>query len=270
MDRVLGHRRPNDGRSVPRLLLPAPVPSGPGGTGTVGGRVVGTDGVPVAQASVRRADTGDAVATTGADGRFSVSVPAGEARAFRVDSDGRGDAAGAAPAGDAPASLTVGAGDSLVAFSDPLAPDGVTHRTRDGGSVTVPPGGLVRADGSPMLGEVLLTVARVVVSNGAGADDASSAPAVSVGATRYELTADGAEVRLVDGTAAVFEIPLRVGTRRDGTALAPGNAVPLWSLDPDTGRWKASDPETVVAAPASLMAHGAGGDDPRPHVMSTG
>ena len=258
-----------DGKS-PRMLLPLPAPDepdGPAGPGTVAGRVTTPDGAPVADAPVVLAGTGAPVATTDADGRFSLAVAAGQERVLRVDSDRHGNRVAVvrvpATGGTVPLELTVVPRDVPVAFAAPFSLDGGSHRTRDGGSVSVPPGGFVTADGSPVLGDVTLVVAEVDVSNpaelaafpgefaGTAEGEGVPGPIVSLGTVEYEFRADGQEVDLAPGVEAAIEIPIYVDAYQDGTAVGLGDSIPLWSLDEGTGLWTQEGEGTVVASARS-------------------
>jgi len=61
----------------------------------------------------------------------------------------------------------------------------------------------------------------------------------------------GQRLNLAPGKTAVIELPLYARSQPDGSPIRPGDAIPLWSLDPATGVWQHEGDGTVVAAAAS-------------------
>ncbi len=82
---------------------------------------------------------------------------------------------------------------------------------------------------------------------------ANPTPIISYGTVEYQFTrnSDGAVLQLANGQTADIQIPIYVTTHQDGTAIAVGDTIPLWSLDEKTGIWMQEGSGTVVASTAS-------------------
>ena len=61
----------------------------------------------------------------------------------------------------------------------------------------------------------------------------------------------GQKLNLAAGKSAEIELPLFVNRHQDGSAIAAGETIPLWSLDPATGLWRQEGSGTVVASAAT-------------------
>lgn len=169
---------------------------------TISGEVLGADGRPAAGAVVRAASPDHAAeATTGADGRFTLSVPAGGYHLLAA----RGDEAAALPG---PTALAPGGAASGLALR--LAPAAALE------------GAVVGGDGAPVPG-----AAVAIRRHGAGAVQARAATEAD-GRFRLAGLAPGAWDVLI---AAPGRSPARV----EGVTLAPGQRFPLGVALPGLG-----------------------------------
>ena len=133
----------------------------------------------------------------------------------------------------------------------------------DGASVSIPAGSFVDENGSPVTGNIDLTITPVDISRSAtlaafpgefsgileGATEDS--PIVSFGAVEYEFSQSGQPVQLVTGQTADILIPIYIATYQDGSLIALGDTIPLWSLNEGSGLWEQEGNGTVVASAAS-------------------
>ena len=133
----------------------------------------------------------------------------------------------------------------------------------DGASVSIPAGSFVDENGSPVTGNIDLTITPVDISRSAtlaafpgefsgvleGATEDS--PIISFGAVEYEFSQSGQPVQLVTGQTADILIPIYIATYQDGSPIALGDTIPLWSLNEGSGLWEQEGNGTVVASAAS-------------------
>ncbi len=130
----------------------------------------------------------------------------------------------------------------------------------NGASVSFTTADFVDADGNPVVGDIQLTITPVDVSQpatlaefpgeftGVLEGSATETPIISLGTVEFEFTANGQPINLADGATADILIPIYNFTYQDGTNIAVGNTIPLWSLDEDTGIWEQEGTGTVVAS----------------------
>jgi PKD repeat protein len=205
---------------------------------------------------------GSATAQTGADGRATLAVPTGPAQTLRFGKAGYADqfktmqlAAGAA---GTQLEVRLQARDTALVLADAAA--GGTLAGRDGATLVIPPDALVDAAGQPVTGAVQVSVAPVDV----GADPrafpgqfqglraaGTRGLIESYGTVEFVLTKSGAPVQVAPGRQVTIEIPIYTALHRDGSAVAAGQTIPLWSLDERTGAWVQEGQGTVVASSAS-------------------
>ena len=130
----------------------------------------------------------------------------------------------------------------------------------DGAAVSFTTSDFVDADGNPVVGDIQLTITPVDVSQPAtlaafpgeftgileGSGD--STPIISLGTVEYEFTANGQPINLAPGATADVLIPIYNFTYQDGSNIAVGDTIPLWSLNEDTGVWDQEGTGTVIAS----------------------
>lgn len=137
-----------------------------------------------------------------------------------------------------------------------------------GVKVSFPANALVNAAGQPVSGAIQMSMTPVDVSQiDVGAfpglfegipTGAARQPIVSVGTSELVPEQAGQKLQLGAGKTADIELPLFVAKRQDGSTMAAGDVVPLWSLDTATGLWKQEGTGTVIlsaASPTGLALH---------------
>ncbi|MEL6772972.1 MAG: PKD domain-containing protein [Bacteroidota bacterium] len=232
--------------------------------GVVTGLVTGPDGLPLPDATVRVLRT-ESVAATDFLGAFTLTgLPVGVPLTVDVRLDGYASqqlavtilASGEAPAIEA---TLVRRG---AAVRLPAAELGGRADGDEGAMVVLPVDGLVHADGTPATGPVDVQITPVDVTDGmevggfpgpfAGVTPEGPAELiVSYGTAEYVFSQDGEELDLAPGTSAVIEIPVYVGRHLDGTEVALGDELPLWSFNEQSAQWVMEAMGTVVVAEAS-------------------
>lgn len=145
-----------------------------------------------------------------------------------------------------------------VSLPDASAGGAVTGR--HGATVVLPPAALVNGAGNAVSGPVSISVTPIDVTGpqvasfpGAFAGiepDGTRVPLVSYGTTEFVLTQGGERLQLAPGTQATIEMPLYATQHLDGTAVQPGDRIPLWSLDERSGIW-IQEGEIIVVASAT-------------------
>jgi len=132
---------------------------------------------------------------------------------------------------------------------------------RDGVKVTFPAGALVDGAGNAVTGAIQMQMTPVDVS----AIDAQAFPGafagVPTGGTRTDIISygtaellplkNGQKLQLAAGKTAQIELPIYADKHQNGTAVALGDVVALWSLNASTGVWTQEGTGTVVASAAS-------------------
>jgi hypothetical protein len=149
--------------------------------------------------------------------------------------------------------------DAAMTLTD--AASGGTLTGRDGAVITLPANALVDGTGSAVTGAVQIAVTPVDVTQpGAGGfpgsfdgaqTDATMTPIVSLGVAEYVLSASERPLQLAPGKSATIEIPIYAAKRLDGSVVASGDSIPLWSLDEQTGAWVQEGVGTVVPSGGS-------------------
>lgn len=226
--------------------------------GTLNGRVQSAaDGQGLAGAVVEVAGLR---ATTGADGSFTLQVPAGARAVARVQAPGHAPTVRIA-------SIVAGQSSTLTAQ---LLPVGATTSVTlaSGGDVVVPgssarvslaPGSLVRSDGGSAAASVNVSLTPIDPSvspqlmPGDFTAGSASAPQLieSFGALQIDIRdASGAAYNLAAGRTATLRIPL--GTR----SATPPATVPLFFMDEATGRWVQEGSATLQGTGADRYYEG--------------
>ena len=132
---------------------------------------------------------------------------------------------------------------------------------KDGATLTLPPSALVDSSGAAVTGAVQVSVTPVDITAPAAGGfpgqfegvnpDASLSPIVSFGTTEFVPTRSGLPLQLAPGKTAQIDLPVYADSQLDGTALAVGDKLPLWSLDEQSGLWIQEGEGTVVAVAGS-------------------
>ncbi|MEY4562931.1 MAG: hypothetical protein RLZZ618_2208 [Pseudomonadota bacterium] len=195
-------------------------------------------GTPVANASVQ---SGAASATTGADGKFTLSIAANARAVLRISKTAYAENVVVTPVADAQTT-------TVLAQLLPVAAT-TAISTTGGGTATVPNstarvviggGSLVRADGLPISGQVSVAVTPInpavnpsympgdfrAIRAGTGPSSIESFGAMTV--TLADAT--GARVNIATGRTASIRIPLT-------TRGTPTPTIPLFYFDTATGLW---------------------------------
>ncbi|WP_454762736.1 hypothetical protein [Cupriavidus campinensis] len=141
------------------------------------------------------------------------------------------------------------------------APDfeaGGTYAGSDGASVTVAPGSFVTPDGKPATGTVRIDITPY---NAAGnpqgfpgtpylRQNGVDGIMISMGMAEFSFSQNGQTLQLAPGKTARIAVPLYAATTPEGNLLKPGDTVPVWSMNDNTGQWQQATgiAGTVVAA----------------------
>jgi PKD repeat protein len=237
-------------------------------TVTAQGVVTSAAGVAIADVTVR-ALGGTATAQSDAQGRLSLPVAVDRDVTLRFSKPGYADQVQVIKLPG-----TTGADAYFEVAMLPRAPAqtladaavGGTVSGAQGARLTLPANALVKADGSAVTGAVQVSITPVDINNDslaafpgrfAGVNgDGSHTPIVSYGTAEFVLTQAGEHLQLRPGARATLELPLYAAANLDGSALAPGGTLPLWSLDERSGLWTNEGTGTLVAstvAPAELV-----------------
>ncbi len=134
---------------------------------------------------------------------------------------------------------------------------------RDGAFLSVEAGAFVDSQGNPVSGEIELQMTPVDVSTKAGLsafpgsytgipeDGSGQSNIVSLGTTEFTFSQNGETLQLAEGETAIIDMPIYIDTYPDGTPVQIGDAIPLWSLNEETGIWEQEGEGEVIAKPAS-------------------
>lgn len=206
-----------------------------------------------------------ATGSTNDDGRLAFEVDNGATAILRVSLDGHTEQTRRVnlPAGAVAADATI----ALRRLEKPIvmtaSENGGDVAGLDGVSLSVPAGGaFADSNGNPVVGDVDVFMSPIDVTDDravrafpgdfAGVtEDGGLSPIASFGVADYRFFQDGEELELADGQTATIRIPLYASIDLDGTELAVGASLPLWSLDENTGIWQQEGSGTVVADAAS-------------------
>jgi len=234
-------------------------------TSTIKGRVTTPDGAVAPNISVSVDQGATVLATTDADGRFSLALEAGLEYAIQLSADNV--ATQVVPAKSPVENATVNLDFTVIARgavqSFASSRDGVLTGN-DGASVAFAANSFVDSNGDLVTGDIQLTITPVDVANSAslGAfpgefagiqSDSTETPIISLGVVEYKFTKDGEALQLDASTGATADIliPIYIPTYQDGTAILVGDEIPLWSLNETTGIWLQEGTGTVVESEAS-------------------
>lgn len=225
------------------------------------GQVVDDQGLPLAGATVtvvsaRTAAGTDATASTGADGRFALTLDAATPAVLKVQKSGYASSFRAAAAASDNATVADRVLLLPVASTqtfDPTQP-AVLRVPGSPARVELTAGSLVREDGQAMAaGDVRVALTPIDPSADIGqmpglmVDAASGVPIESLGALTIEFTdASGAPLNLASGQTATVRIP---ATPAAGATLPA--TFPLYHLNETTGRWTQEGTASLQTDPAT-------------------
>ena len=139
---------------------------------------------------------------------------------------------------------------------------GAELRGLDGALLSVEADAFVDSEGNPVAGEVSLSMTPVNVATEQGMlafpgefrgalEDGSETLIASFGSTEYVFTQDGEELQLAPGVTATIELPMYQTSYPDGSVVAIGDMIPLWSLNEVTGLWDFEGEGQVVSSDGS-------------------
>jgi PKD repeat protein len=217
------------------------------------------DGTPLAGVTVATTSGSSSSGTTDAGGRATLATGTGVPVLLKFSKTGYADQfrnASLPPSADS-GYLEVTMLPREPALTLPDAAVGGTLTGKDGARVTFPANALVDAAGSAVGGAVQVSMTPVDVAASVAAFpgrfagvriDGQQGLLLSYGPVEFVLTAGGAPVQLAPGKSATIEIPIYRSLRKNGTPLAAGDVIPLWSLDERTGAWVEEGAGTVVLA----------------------
>lgn len=226
------------------------------------GQVVDDQGLPLAGATVtvvsaRTAGGTDATTSTGADGRFALTLDAATPAVLRVQKTGYASSFRAAAA--ASDNATVAARVLLLPVAstqtfDPTQP-AVLRVPGSPARVELAAASLVREDGQAISGSATVALTPIDPSADIGqmpglvVDAASGVPIESLGALSIEFTdASGAPLNLASGQTATIRIPATPAAGATGPLPA---TFPLYHLNETTGRWTQEGMATLQTDPAT-------------------
>ena len=131
----------------------------------------------------------------------------------------------------------------------------------DGVRVELPENSLVTQDGTPVTGDVEVSLTPLNTNNDEleifpGAfegreQNGTQGMIASLGVSEYVLSQNGDELQIADGKSAFIEIPLYASEHPDGNPIVIGDDFPLWSLNEESGIWVHESTGTVVASTES-------------------
>ena len=224
----------------------------------VSGEITNTAGLPLAGVTVKLGDA--TLGTSDANGKVMVSIPTGTSQTLMLFKTGYTDQVAALefPIGSS-------SGNGFFKLSMLTQAPSQTMNASTGGVLTgadntkieIPANALETENGTPVTGNVEVSITPLDVSNPAvmaampgrlegTLTDGSSAGIVSLGMTDFSLTQNGQDLNLKPGSSAKVRIPLYADTDAQGKLLVLGDTIPLWSMSEKTGEWVQEGVGTVV------------------------
>ncbi len=224
----------------------------------VKGEITDTSGLPLAGVAVKLGSS--TLGTSDANGKVMVSIPTGPSQTLMLFKEGYTDQVAAL---EFPIGSTAGNGFFKVSMmtqapSQPMnATTGGAITGEDNAKLEIPANGLETENGTPITGNVQVSITPLDVSNPAVLaampgrlegiqTDGSSAGIVSLGMTDFSLRQNGQDLNLKPGSSAKVRIPLYADTDESGKLLVLGDTIPLWSMSETTGEWVQEGIGTVV------------------------
>jgi len=230
---------------------------------TITGRITAVDGTELAGVTVNVLASGasQTTVTSAANGHFSAVLVANADYVLQFSAAGYADQVVPArsPKQDGSIFLDI----SMIARGAVQTFDAATDAVitgNDGASVSVAANSFVDANGAVVTGNIDVTVTPVDVSSPAtlaafpgefsgvleGAVDDTAI--ISFGTVEFEFSQNGQPLQLGGNQTAGVLLPIYIDTYQDGSPIAIGDTIPLWSLNEDTGIWVQEGTGTVVAS----------------------
>jgi hypothetical protein len=233
---------------------------------TVNGKVTATDGTPIQGVSVAWVGAANPVpGLTDAAGKVALAIVRGTAVTLKLSKVGYADQIvqldlPAATGSDAHFEAIQRPRDAALTLADAAAGGSLTGR--DGAGITVPASAFLDSAGKAVTGPIQIAVTPVDATQPGGGGfpgrfdgiqaDGSTTPIVSFGAVEFIPTsASGGKLQLAPGKTATIDVPIYGARRPDGTSLAVGDSIPLWSLDETTSMWVQEGTGVAVASASS-------------------
>ena len=224
----------------------------------VSGEITDTAGAPLAGVAVKLGSS--ILGTSDANGKVMVSIPTGPSQTLMLFKAGYTDQVAALefPIGSSSGNAFFKLSMLTQAPSQPLnATTGGMLEGEDNAMLLIPASGLETANGTPVTGNVEVSITPLDVSDSAvmaampgrlegTQTDGSSAGIVSLGMTDFSLRQNGQDLNLKPGSSAKVRIPLYADTDAQGKLLVLGDTIPLWSMSERTGEWVQEGIGTVV------------------------
>jgi PKD repeat protein len=127
----------------------------------------------------------------------------------------------------------------------------------DNARLTLSAAALETEGGASVSGDVQISITPMDVSDPAilaaapGAleavqSDGTRTGIVSLGMADFTIRQNGQQLNLKPGSSATIRIPLYADAHEDGTPIKPGDTVPLWSMNEQTGEWVQEGAGVVV------------------------
>lgn len=236
-----------------------PAPTTPT-AGTVVGQVVSlANNTPVSGATVK---TNTGTATTAADGKFSVSAPAGDRTIVRVAANGFADAF---PVARVTSGQTANLGVKLVPIGTTATVSVATGDTvlvpNSTARMTIPANSLMPQAGGAPAGSVTVSLTPINPSidpnlmpggfNGIPAGGGTAQPIESFGVLLIDIRdSAGNPYTLAQGKTATIRIPL--GTQ----SSTPPTTIPLWYFDETAGVWREEGTATLQGSGSNRYYEG--------------
>ncbi len=232
----------------------------------VSGEITDTSGLPLAGVAVKLGSS--TLGTSDANGKVMVSIPTGPSQTLMLFKEGYTDQVAALefPIGSRSSNAFFKMSMLTQAPSQPLsATTGGAITAKDNAKLEIPANGLETQNGTPVTGNVQVSITPLDVSNLAVLaampgrlegmqTDGSSAGIVSLGMTDFSLSQNGQDLNLKPGSSAKVRIPLYADTDESGKVLVLGDTIPLWSMSETTGEWVQEGIGTVVDAGNGIKA----------------
>jgi len=247
-------------RSATRSHDVAVTAAAAGANVTVNGHITGLDGTAIEGVVVTPIGS-SATATSDAMGGVDLSVPTGVPVSLKLTKAGLADqfVSLTLPLGtgsDAYFEATLRPRDAAQTLADAAA--GGSLAGRDGAGVSLPAGALVDGSGTAVGGPVQISITPVDVTqpfaggfpgafDGIRADGTTT-PIVSFGTVEFAIYAGANRLQLGAGKTATIVLPIYAAKRPDGSVVAAGDTIPLWSLDETTSIWIQEGTGTVIAS----------------------
>jgi hypothetical protein len=205
---------------------------------------------------------GTSNATTGTDGKASLSVSVGVPVTLKFAKNGFTQQFKVL---ELPESAESGYLEAALMAREPAQtlPDaaaGGSLNGKHGSKLSLPANALVDVNGNPVTGAVQVSLSPVDVGSnvesfpgkfeGIG-PTGQQGIILSYGTTEYALSKGGQELNIAPGARAIIEIPVYTALNRDGSVVKRGDTYPMWSLDEQIGAWIQEGQGTVVASSTS-------------------